>query len=79
MTQTVRGRRLPGCSLAALLALVLTGCWGPEKICSENEYPVRSIKHPEAGAGDCVRDGKPPPEGYETFPPGQEPDYYEDP
>ena len=72
-------RRLLAGGLAPLLALVLPGCWGPEKLCSEGEYPVRLVKNPERGARDCVPEGEPPPKGYETFPPGQEPEYYEDP
>jgi hypothetical protein len=62
--------------LAATSLTVLTGlsagCWGPDRICRGGEHPVKSIEYPESGRA-CVKDGDPPPPGYEEYPPGRVP------
>ena len=69
--------RGPSLVSALLLAtLPVAGCVR-ERVCSEGEYPVRSIEHPESGRA-CVQEGEQPPEGYETFPPGQVPTYVDE-
>jgi len=61
---------------AASLALTLavgggaTACLR-ERVCLEGERPVRSVEAPKDGLA-CTEDGVVP-EGFETFPPGQEP------
>jgi len=71
-------RRRPGIAVLGatmVLAVTLSGCpVGRERICSGGEHVVRSIEAPETGR-TCVRDGKPPPKGYEEYPPGQVPKY----
>lgn len=64
------------CSLvAASLAVMLSGCGlGRERICSRGEHVVKSVEAPETGR-TCVRDGEPPPNGYEEYPPGRVPKY----
>jgi hypothetical protein len=57
---------------------MLSGCpFGRERICSRGEHVVRSIEAPETGR-TCVRDGEPPPKGYEEYPPGQVPTYLDE-
>lgn len=56
------------------VAVLATGCWGPERVCNEGEYPARSIEYPDTG-GVCVSDGANPPAGYERFPAGETPTY----
>ena len=57
------------------VALTLSGCpLGRERICSKGEHVVKSIDAPRTGRA-CVRDGDPPPEGYEEYPPGSVPTY----
>ncbi len=59
----------------AVLALLLPGCsLVRERACSSGEHAVKSIEAPETGRA-CVRDGQPPPKGYEEFPRGQVPKY----
>lgn len=60
-----------------LLTLLLSGCIARERVCSEAEYPVWSVKYPETG-GACVPKGEHPPSGYATYPPGLVPHYEED-
>jgi hypothetical protein len=56
-------------------AFTLSGCFVfRERMCSRGEHPVKSIEAPETGRA-CVRDGNPPPNGYEEYPPGQVPTY----
>ena len=70
-------RAASGAVLAVLLAAApISGC-ARERICSEGEYPVRSIRFPETGRA-CVEEGEPPPKGYETFPPGEVPEYVDE-
>lgn len=54
--------------------MLSVGCSGRERICGKGDHVVRSIESPETGR-TCVRDGTPPPKGYEEFPPGQVPKY----
>jgi hypothetical protein len=57
------------------VALTMSGCFpGRERICSKGEHVVKSIEAPETGR-TCVRDGEPPPPGYEEYPPGSVPTY----
>ncbi len=60
---------------AIVLAIAFISCPLMERICSKGEHAVRAIEAPETGR-TCVRDGEPPPEGYEEYPPGQEPPTY---
>ena len=68
---------------AALLALAilttLTTGWDAfrDRVCSDGDYPVWSVRAPETG-GTCVTEGKKPPPGYATYPPGLVPEYVED-
>jgi len=57
------------------LAVTLSGCpLVRERICSKSEHVVKSTEAPQTGRA-CVRDGEPPPQGYEEFPPGKVPTY----
>lgn len=82
MTRPAAGavRRSPARAGAAVLALatVVSGsaCSYRERVCREEDYPVRSIEYPDAGA--CARDGEPPPPGYETYPAGETPTYVDE-
>ena len=67
-------RRLVLIASTVALAIMLSGCPLRERICSKGEHVVKSIEAPEGGR-TCVRDGKPPPKGYEEYPPGQVPTY----
>ena len=61
--------------VTASLALMLSGCeLARERICNRGERVVKSIQAPETGR-TCVRDGEPPPDGYEEYPPGRVPKY----
>lgn len=62
-----------------LLAAPLTGCmlWGPERVCSEGEYPAYSEKFPETGRY-CVPDGEQPDKGYAAYPEGLVPEYVDE-
>ena len=63
---------------AMALAVMLTGCpLGRERICSRGEHVVRSIEAPETGR-TCVRNGQPPPKGYEEYPAGKVPTYIDE-
>jgi len=74
-----RCQRLVAIPSTALLALVLSGCpLARERICSRGEHVVRSIEAPATGR-TCVRDGEPPPDGYEEYPPGKVPKYTDEP
>ena len=71
-----RRRSLVVTSIA--LALILSGCpLGRERICRRGEHVVRSIDAPDTGR-ICVRDGQPPPKGYEEYPPGKVPTYLDE-
>jgi hypothetical protein len=60
------------------IGLSLGGCSGiREATCSEDEYPVWSVKFPESG-GACVPNGQEPMRGYATYPPGLVPEYEAD-
>ena len=61
---------------AMVSALLLWGCspLGREGVCSKGEHVVKSIEATETGR-TCVRDGQPPPKGYEEYPRGQAPTY----
>jgi len=59
---------------ALVVALVLGGTLGGcsrERVCPRGEEQVRSSPHPEDGTA-CTDDGVVP-EGFETYPPGEEP------
>lgn len=62
----------------ALLAAVLVSSGGAcsyvfrERMCVRGERAVRAIEAPDTGR-TCVKNGQPPPPGYEEFPPGQRP------
>ena len=64
----------------ALLAAVLVSSGGGcsyvfrERSCVRGERAVRAIEAPDTGR-TCVKNGQPPPPGYEEFPPGQRPTY----
>jgi hypothetical protein len=63
---------------AMALAVMLTGCpLGRERICSRGEHVVKSIEAPETGR-TCVRNGQPPPKGYEEYPAGKVPTYMDE-
>lgn len=63
---------------AMTLALMLSGCpLGRERICRRGEHVVKSIEAPATGR-TCLRDGDPPPKGYEEYPPGKVPKYTDD-
>ena len=60
----------------SVIAVTLLAVAGPtaclrERVCLEGERPVRSVEAPKDGLA-CTEDGVVP-EGFETFPPGQEP------
>lgn len=82
-TVTVRQRstrtyRLVITGTAFLLAFTLSGCsLFRERMCSRGEHAVKSIEAPETGR-TCVRDGAPPPDGYEEYPDGQVPTYLDE-
>jgi len=60
------------------LATILSGCpLARERICRKGEHVVRSVDAPRTGR-TCVRDGQPPPAGYEEFPPGKAPTYLDE-
>ncbi len=72
-TKACRGKtRMRSVLTASILTIVLAGCPVRERLCSEGEHVVKSIEAPDTGR-TCVRDGDPPPEGYEEYPPGQVP------
>ena len=48
-----------------------------ERMCSPGERAVRAIDAPDTGRA-CVKKEKPPPPGYEEFPPGQRPTYVDE-
>ena len=65
-------------SILAVIAVALPGCsGGREPVCSDDQYPVWSVKFPETG-GACVPDGEEPMRGYATYPPGLVPEYVSD-
>lgn len=57
-----------------LVCAALSGCRFRERVCSVGDYPARSIAYPKTG-GVCVKNGRRPPAGYETYPAGQTPTY----
>jgi len=59
---------------AALAVTGLTAAGCQERVCRRGEHAVRSVEAPDTGR-TCVRDGDPPPAGYEEYPPGQAPTY----
>jgi hypothetical protein len=62
----------------AVLALMSSGCsLGRERICSRGEHVVKSVDAPRTGR-TCVRNGDPPPPGYEEYPPGNVPTYLDE-
>lgn len=72
--------RAPGRAAAVALALVAlagvaAGC--QERVCRKGEHAVRSVAAPDTGR-TCVKDGDPPPAGYEEYPPGEAPVYVGD-
>ena len=66
--------RAVGVALVALVVTGLTAAGCQERVCRRGEHAVRSIEAPETGR-TCVRDGDPPPTGYEEYPPGEAPTY----
>src|SRR5205085_4210037 len=74
-----RASRLVVAVSAMAVGLTLPGCspLGRERICSRGEHVVKSIEAPETGR-TCVRNGNPPPSGYEEYPPGQVPTYLDE-
>lgn len=68
---TSRTRR--GLAVVAVTLLAVAGATAclRERVCLEGERPVRSVEAPKDGRA-CTEDGVVP-EGFETFPPGQEP------
>ncbi len=60
-----------------VVTVMLSGCSLRERVCSKGEHPVKSIVAPDTGRA-CVRDGEPPPKGYEEYPPGQAPTYLDE-
>jgi hypothetical protein len=70
------GRRLGVILSSAAVALLLSDCSiVRERICSPGEHVVRSVDSP---GQTCVRDGDPPPKGYEEFPAGKVPTYVDE-
>ena len=65
-----------GAAAVVLAALATLGAACEERICRGGEHPVRSIEAPDTGR-TCVRDGEPPPAGYEEYPPGRHPGHQE--
>lgn len=66
-------RRAAAATTAVLAALTLAaGC--QERVCRRGEHAVRSVEAPDTGR-TCVKDGEPPPAGYEEYPPGEAPVY----
>ncbi len=61
-----------GVALAVAGAATAAGC--QERVCRQGEHAVRSVEAPDTGR-TCVRDGEPPPPGYEEYPPGDAPVY----
>ncbi len=61
----------------ATATVLVGGCQIRERMCSEGEYPVRSIRFPDTGRA-CVTEGEQPPKGYETFPPGEVPEFVDE-
>jgi hypothetical protein len=62
----------------AMVASTAASCAGVrERVCSEGEYPVWSVKYPETGRA-CVPSGERPARGYATYPPGLVPEYTDD-
>lgn len=51
--------------------LLLAGCWGPDAMCSDGEYPVLAVNSTTGGA--CVPVGEQPPRGYVRHPDGKVP------
>lgn len=73
-------RRLAMALLVAALMSTVGACSSllRERVCSRGERAVRAIEAPETGR-TCVKNGQPPPPGYEEFPAGQRPTYVDDP
>lgn len=71
MTAARRVGRAAGAALA-LAALAGAGAGCQERVCRSGEHAVRSVDAPDTGR-TCVRDGDPPPPGYEEYPPGEAP------
>ena len=64
--------------VVAVVTSTVVGCAGfRERVCSEGEYPVWSVKYPETGRA-CVPHGEDPGRGYATYPPGLVPKYTDD-
>lgn len=70
MTRGSALRATAALAVALTLAAGTTGCLR-ERICSQGERQVRSTEFPDDGLA-CTEDGVVP-EGFETFPPGEEP------
>jgi len=66
--------RAVGVAMVALVVTGLTAAGCQERVCRRGEHAVRSIQAPDTGR-TCVRDGDPPPAGYEEYPPGEAPTY----
>jgi hypothetical protein len=59
----------------AVVLGTLSGCDSfRERVCSDGEYPVWSVRFPESG-GACVAEGKQPMPGYARYPAGLVPEY----
>lgn len=67
-----RAAAAAGAALAVAALGTAAGC--QERVCRRGEHAVRSVEAPDTGR-TCVRDGEPPPPGYEEFPPGEAPVY----
>jgi hypothetical protein len=64
-------RRAAAAGTAVLATLSLAaGC--QERVCRRGEHAVRSVEAPDTGRA-CVKNGEPPPAGYEEYPPGEVP------
>lgn len=73
-----RNRQLLVAIVTTMVLAMASGCnLARERICDKGRHVVKSIQSPETGR-TCVDDGKPPPEGYEEYPPGQVPAYIDE-
>ncbi|WP_306215583.1 SCO0607 family lipoprotein [Actinoplanes sp. RD1] len=61
---------------STMVLLTLSGCWGPDAMCGNGEYPVKAVNSTTGGA--CVPDGEEPPAGYVRYPEGKTPTHVGD-
>ena len=65
----MRSRTFTIVLLAVLAASSLSSC--ADAVCGRGEHPVRWIE--DHNGSVCVKDGEPPPPGYEEYPEGATP------